>query len=236
MFVSPPNWEWLRSAIDSRVHYGAMRKALYATSIGLAICGLAFAADVITLGKHEGETKVDVRGPWLALRVLRDGWRLEEAKLTVNSVDGVCAESAVSVSADVPDTLVFLSASTLKVGPVMSAQEHGSKLEPFGEMFSPPKSGASKTLTLGERHYTLRNVDGRVSLSFNSDSQYLFDYREDSDVSARVWWIGDLDGDGKLDLIADTTDKASQLRLYLSGSAKVGSLVKLVAVRGTPDC
>ncbi len=53
-----------------------------------------------------------------------------------------------------------------------------------------------------------------------------------------IAWAGDLDGDGKLDLIMNLTNhyNVSHLALYLSSSADEGQLVKLVAEWRTTGC
>jgi hypothetical protein len=58
------------------------------------------------------------------------------------------------------------------------------------------------------------------------------------DTAPSLLWSGDLDGDGKLDLIMDTTDNynVSNTVLLLSGKAKPGKLVQEVAKQYSTGC
>jgi hypothetical protein len=57
-------------------------------------------------------------------------------------------------------------------------------------------------------------------------------------VGLRLLWAGDVDGDGKLDLLLDlpSSENASEHRLFLSTAAGKGELVRQVAVFETVGC
>jgi hypothetical protein len=57
-------------------------------------------------------------------------------------------------------------------------------------------------------------------------------------VTLRLLWAGDVDGDGKLDLLLDlpSNDNTSEHRLFLSTAARNGELVRQVAVFETVGC
>lgn len=68
--------------------------------------------------------------------------------------------------------------------------------------------------------------------------QPLFSLTEHDAASWEVLWAGDLDGDGKLDLLLDLAGhyNASELRLFLSTAAGKGEAVRQVAVLERVGC
>jgi hypothetical protein len=93
----------------------------------------------------------------------------------------------------------------------------------------------SATISLGSREYALKlesaqesMSDAKVILTEGNRTQVL--YSADGfadDPHFDVYWAGDLDGDGKLDLVVDFSRKYSVLsyRLLLSTRARPGQLV-----------
>lgn len=100
--------------------------------------------------------------------------------------------------------------------------------------------GFYKEFKLGERHFTLRVEQGLseknepiavLILESESESQIVdFVYTYGDFVSlGSLYWVGDLDSDGKLDLFMDfwNYEKGYHLSgLFLSSEAKKGQLVK----------
>ena len=101
------------------------------------------------------------------------------------------------------------------------------------------------TFSLGSRRYDLRlqsaredRTDARVILSDGRDTQVL--YSADGFVDEPhyfIEWAGDLDRDGRLDLVVNLSRKYSwhPYRLLLSSAAAPGQLVADVAVFETGD-
>lgn len=108
-----------------------------------------------------------------------------------------------------------------------------------------------RTLSLGDRKYRLRfenphsPVDGNSvpgpgsSLVLESGGilQTLAHFENGGDRIS-IFWIGDLDGDGKLDLYLDISGhyNVANKVLFLSSRAKSGKLVQAVAVLTTSGC
>jgi len=96
-------------------------------------------------------------------------------------------------------------------------------------------------------HYTLsmtcRSADHcPLVLSAHGQRQQLAVLSRDGDVpdfkGLRLIWAGDLDGDGKLDLLVDITNhyNGSGSALFLSSKAKSGEIVGLAAKLETVGC
>lgn len=69
--------------------------------------------------------------------------------------------------------------------------------------------------------------------------QTVYERKEVADSSfPSLLWAGDLDGDGKLDLIMDTTDNYNvrNVTLFLSTKAKPGKLVEKVVSHESTGC
>jgi hypothetical protein len=110
---------------------------------------------------------------------------------------------------------------------------------------SPVRKGVS-TLRFGKAGLEIRRIrEGergfRLELSSERRTQTLF--AAEAGFSAvwepwRVAWIGDLDGDGRADLLLDARvdEDASQMLLFLSGSAAPGTFHKLVATFTDVGC
>lgn len=95
----------------------------------------------------------------------------------------------------------------------------------------------SRQFKLGERTYTLRVEEGisekqepLLVLLLESDGEsQIIDYSYDDNFVGDLYWVGDLDSDGKLDLFMDfwNYEKGYHLSgLFISSEAKKGELVK----------
>jgi hypothetical protein len=82
-----------------------------------------------------------------------------------------------------------------------------------------------------EQHSTLTLHGGGIS-------QTLFSLTEHDAASWQLLWAGDLDGDGKLDLLLNLSAhyNVSARRLFLSSAARQGEAVREVAVFETTGC
>lgn len=110
---------------------------------------------------------------------------------------------------------------------------------------SPVRKGVS-TLRFGKTDLEVRRFpEGergfRLELSSQGRTQTLFATEAGLLGESEPWkiaWIGDLDGDGKADLLLDATDdeNVGQAFLFLSGPADAGTLLKLVATYRIVGC
>jgi hypothetical protein len=134
-------------------------------------------------------------------------------------------QDAVTVQS-IPDvTFAVRCVSTLRPGAVQTSRVMNDALQPDHPL----------TISIGFRHYELRLqsarddlADARVVLSDTSRTQVLYSADGFSDDPHYVVeWAGDLDGDGKLDLVVDLHRKYSvhPHRLLLSTRAARNQLL-----------
>jgi hypothetical protein len=209
----------------------------------VALAGLVAFADVqpqgtvLTAGDiqepHLRRRPVAVEGrQWLGLRMLGDSSRVERVEAAwVGSVELGDSMFALDVR---PTGLTLLVSDVPGVapGPAITLTEFELGLWP----------GEAQAFALGARTYTLQVqatdpalCDATVTLSHGVVSQELYMPDELSascdEPHFSVQWAGDLDGDGRLDLVTTLSPKYSLYprRLFLSSAAPEGMLVGLVA-------
>jgi hypothetical protein len=199
---------------------------------------------------HEDEVHAVSGQRWLALVSNEKGSALRPVTIHVKDSDPADHSSyekgkQVTVTPAFDDTLVaLLRGSELHEGPVTAAAFPGNGDLEIGKPLpvTLPDSPVRYTITLtcaaqksvsptfrcplvlfdGEHHQVLFAYTAFPGMkqqpSFPSTAPY-------------IGWAGDLDGDGKLDLLVNTSnsENGSELTLYLSSKAKKGALAGLVA-------
>lgn len=179
--------------------------------------------------------KAHKKGQWLALQRIKNGWRLVPVKPKFEPPPPDSCTTVGIITVNISDADILLSDSSLTPGVVESSWAWEKNLPPEQPVKNPglPNIGEERKLYLNKHQYSLKNKDGHIFLSFQGKSQYLFDYSgtDNTGGGATIAWIGDLDRDGKMDIIFDISDDYAlrESRLYLSGKAAAGLLVKLVA-------
>ena len=205
-------------------------------------CRAQFAP--LTTGSYSGDSGVpfwrkseagDWGGPgWLGW--MDDGDRLAPVQLTVRDRPKEFPDDDDNVTVvSAPDlTYAVRCIPRLSAGPIRSLGGN-HELDYNGPL----------TLSIGPRRYELRlqsaredQADARVVLSDGRDMQVL--YSADGfidDPHYYIEWAGDLDRDGRLDLVVNLSRKYSlhPHRLLLSSAAAPGQLVADVALFETGD-
>lgn len=185
--------------------------------------------------EHLLRRPVPVEGrDWLGLSVSGERSVLESVQL--EWVGAVMFEDSVFTLsvASTPPHLLIADVPQVAAGPATTVVEFETSLSPdarslpiaFGTDVYELELGGSDPM-LCDAQVTL--TDGRVSQTL-----YVPDYSILScdEPHFSVQWAGDLDGDGRLDLVTTFSPKYSfyPRRLYLSSAAPAGMLVGLVAV------
>lgn len=207
---------------------------------------------------HQGEAVARNGERWLALRVQADEAQMETTRLRVKTVfdeivDAEGQTTGTDVDSDKTDVLTYLRGTGLHAGPVKQARIEDAAGD----------SGLiAQTLTLGDKAYRLATrceadpeaegaltcsidlIEGerRQTLARMSGQRHQGDadmgIALGSDASPHLIFAGDLDRDGKLDLIFDTTNHYNLSRpvLFLSGAAEGDELLHAVAEHSAVGC
>lgn len=221
----------------------------------MALTSLALAAAFALqpVGSFHGDETVARDGErWLALRATPGGAALVPARVHVRAVhdavvDAPGGASGREVSADVEGASVLLRGPGLRAGAV-GAAAIGPEPRLLGE--------SAIALRLQGRDYRLSldcdvpaaDARCRIRLAQGARRQVLLEIaagRADDgrlllgdDASPALWFAGDLDRDGRLDLLLDTSDHYNVGRptLLLSSQARAGELVRPVATHRSTGC
>jgi hypothetical protein len=210
---------------------------------------------------HGGEPVARHGERWFALTADADGARLIRTRLQVKTVvdemsdvDGQATGQAVSSAVAGEHLVTYLRGSGLHAGPVTQAVSVDSQGDDSGLPAQTLRLGGrdyriatrceadratanmqrcSIDLIDGERRQTLVAMSGQRDASRVDAATMLGD-----DASPHLIFAGDLDRDGRLDLIFDTTDhyNVSRPTLFLSGAAAEGEVVRRVAEYRSVGC
>ena len=211
---------------------------------------------------HDGEAAARHGERWLALRVREGEARLDTTRLRVKRVvdeivDAEGEATAQQVESDATDVVTYLRGPGLHAGKVVRAdvealteagpvaqmlQLHGHRYrietrckadetvaaEPGSSFFD-----CSIDLIDGGRVQTLVRMDATRSEDIADGRMIL-----GNDASPRILFAGDLDRDGKLDLLFDASDHYNLVRpvLFLSGAAEGDELLHAVAEHRAVGC
>lgn len=212
---------------------------------------------MVMVGEWHGEEVSAGEGEtWFALHQTATGYALLEVIVSVELVEDEVIDlppektgKKVSVAEDLKPLVLLRGLPQLKEGLVVAAAS--SELELRTDRSNQILfDGRPYWLSFhcDEKHQSLEQADCPLQLSFGSDSQTLQNYpiykpfsaeaSIASDVSPRILWSGDLDRDGRLDLLLDLTNhyNVSAPTLLLSGLANDGELVGFAAVFRTTGC
>ncbi|MBZ0187676.1 MAG: hypothetical protein K8F91_15625 [Candidatus Obscuribacterales bacterium] len=197
---------------------------------------------------HSEEVDTKSGEIWFGLFPEQPGqFELKPAKVTISLVNDPIVDDPdqktgkkVSIpSTDEPLSLVR-GVAGLKAGGVTTCVARTERLT----------SGQRVKLKLGSSEATLivtgtkqkdQEMQSDYALILERDGvrQKLYSKKEiGSDLSQILLWSGDLDRDGKVDLLIDTTEHYNMSRptLFLSSKAKPGKLVEKVASRTSVGC
>jgi len=230
------------------------RRCLIYTFCSLLVClsgigSLSSATELLCAGSFHGdEISANSGQSWYGMYRKQKGYELKASKILVRTVKDLIVDTTTStgkeVLLDVPGETLFLvrDLAGLKNGPV-----HSSFVGDREKFLHP---GQSLSLMLGSRKYTL-SVSGKVPasptdglaeyalvLSDGVHSQTIASEKDCNDVRPRLIWAGDLDHDGRLDLLVDASRhyNVSSRILWVSRGATQRQLVRPAAKFETSGC
>lgn len=203
-------------------------------------------------GFHGDQVNAKSGEIWLGLFLENNKFFLRSTKLTVRRVkdeivDGEGEKTGKSIFTSHKNPMVFLlkNAGFLREGEIKTVF-YASEIDDFTGL----KNGSQKSFKFNGETYNLR-VENRTSsdeylgkgsklvLSRGGKEQVL-NYLKDgcNDCYWHLFWVGDLDKDGKLDFYIDLSWHYNVMdrRLFLSSKAEKGKLVKNVANFWTNGC
>lgn len=200
---------------------------------------------------HESEVLAKTGETWIVLFEQNGKYSLKSAKAKVQNLKTVSYpgdESDVRLTFDKPGIPIFAfkNIKSIKPGPVTTLY-HRPSWEEISRRNLPITSmgmGFRQEFYLGKNDYTLRVSQGRTRsgiesnvlvLESNGVSQVVA--RNPGDIGA-LFWVGDIDNDGKLDLLFDADNEKGYFAmfLHLSSEAEDGKLVKWVATFEFAGC
>lgn len=198
--------------------------------------------EIMLIGEHHGDEVPDAVGAnWLALIKSSAGYELTRVrpKFTTyfdpvnDDENDKKSYSGKKVEVKGVDPLLLVRARTLKPGPVVEAAVNNEFIDLNGQPYALERKCNKK---LNAEH--LREC--KVYLTHGKARQFIGDATEgdgDFTSSITITWAGDLDHDGKLDLILDFSSyNNGSTVLYLSSGAKQGELTGKVAEFSVQGC
>lgn len=228
--------------------FSAVSVAVTAASPQLVMSGEAFHGDEVPA--RDGES-------WLALAVTDGKARLQPVQIRVEAVsdplvDDPADRSARSVAAPGVEALVFLRGiAALKPGEVAAALTGEQTVSTGRSLRLGTGAGAPQlSVQCAKSAQSAQAEDpsicevrlddgGRTQVLFRTPGQRSeVEGRVFDDAAVMVTFAGDLDHDGQVDLIIDTTEHYNMNRptLFLSGAAQAGQLVGEVAHQTLTGC
>jgi hypothetical protein len=207
------------------------------------------AIHIITPGSFHGdEVPADTPGSWFAL--VRDGGgaSLQPVLVSVTAVRdeivddiGETTGRRVDVSPKLEALVLVKGLASLRPGPVSTTLVEQRIDETHLDAHSSNVSYRFVVLC-GDTYLIAGQRQQECELRIRSQSveQSLFTYGTYFEGDHRLWasglppsvvWAGDLDGDGRLDILLNTSnhENVNEMRLYLSSTATFGRLVSEVA-------
>jgi len=193
---------------------------------------LLFASDFYHNQVHANEGEL-----WYGLFPLGTAWELDSTRIHVTPLNAGCIENGlrVTVSRAEHPLLLLRGLPDLHLGRVQSVNASDFRLRPgesreFTWRGRPFRFQARGSPGLQPRNYELSLVDRMAGLTQRIVTYHAPHGRDGIAWPPDVIWIGDLDGDGKLDFFADLKmfETPGQWALFLSSAAQPGELVRKV--------
>ena len=184
------------------------------------------------------DVSLNLGGRWLALAPVDGLWHLVPTKVVTQLVhdpvlDSEGEKTGIQISAKEPNALALLKISRLRPGMVdtPNMRFHGNPrdITPSKGVTIPFKGVAHQVITVRGKLFLVRGLK-RSKLDW---VRVTADFEE----RASLLWAGDLDGDGRLDLLVGyETSGSSGACLYLSSTAEDDALLARYHCHGGGGC
>ncbi len=225
-------------------------KALASVLALTCIASSARASDIIEITVyHNDELKASSGLTWMGLFPTTAGqFEIKPAIVTVTLVrDQIVDEpkgkktgKKVTVAGKVEPLFLVNQVPALKAGKVSTSANFSKERMDIGQELKLNVGAKQSTLTVnGKKKDQEWRSEYNIVLESGGIKQVVYERKEVSDSSfPSLLWAGDLDGDGKIDLIMDATSNYNvrDLALFLSSRAKPGKLVEKVAAHYSTGC
>jgi len=226
-----------------------IKRIVAATMFCLLSASGARAASILELVDYHGdEVTAKANQSWLGLYVEAGGKsELKPTKVSITLVnDQIIDEDPklktgkrVAVPGKQKPLFLLSGITGLKAGSVITSQTNKKEHLEVGEHLKLKVGNAESTLVVDAMKKGEYPTRYTITLQSGGTKQKVLHHKQiGADSAPSLLWCGDLDGDGKLDLIMDTTDNynASIVTVFLSGKAKPGKLVQEVASQLATGC
>lgn len=230
--------------------FGLISTLTVACLMAIPLCQ---AAELLQISEYHGdEVRAKTGQIWIGLfPTEKEGqYKLAAAKVTVTMVNDAIVDDPgqktgkkVSVDSKTEPIVLLRGINKLKPGPVktsrvatdisgMDTLDHATTMQlKTGQLTTKLIVSTSKTKEVLADYSVVLERDGIKQTLFKRD-------KLETSGCPRLIWAGDLDGDGKLDLLLDTTShyNLSRPTLFLSTKAKAGKLVEEVVFHESVGC
>jgi hypothetical protein len=181
---------------------------------------------------HSGEVQAETDDTWLAFCHTPDGYELISTKITVHKnpkKDDIYDTHVTLDTCPFPSLFLIYGVPELTPGSINTVFNGRTYLEPFQSMILELAPGQESTYSLSASGTNKgeETRDYQIRLSCNQKSQLILN-RASLSEHIYILWAGDLDRDGRLDLLLDVHDhyNVSEPTLFLSSKAKKDEMVK----------
>jgi hypothetical protein len=228
----------------------SIKKSFASAIVCSMLISPVFAADIMEVTVyHEGECSAKSGQVWMGLFPAKDKqFELKAATINISLVNDAIIDQdpklktgrKVSIPGKVEPLVLVNGVPALKAGKVVTSSVITKERMDIGQTVKLNVGAKESSLSVsGVKKDAEWRTGYKIILESGGTKQTVYERKQVADSSfPSLLWAGDLDGDGKIDLVMDTTDNYNvrQVTLFLSTKAKPGKLVEQVATHMSTGC